>query len=227
MPARAYVWRGVVLAPPALDDERADDGEAPQPGFYWAKVEVDDVARVRDLSGSGFYVVDTNVALEWTRPAQQSRTAAVQIAPAQPGQHDALLQLAGICFRYSRFHLDPEIGAEVADRVKREWVRSHLTGSRGLELLAASEEGVTVGFLAVTESGDARAIDLVGVAPAAQGRGIGGALVAAFVERHGDGGRRLLVGTQLANLPSLRLYERVGFRLHSARYVLHRHVEAR
>jgi hypothetical protein len=49
-------------------------------------------------------------------------------------------------------------------------------------------------------------------------------MTAAFVE-HYRGRGALLVGTQVANIPSVRLYERMGFSLSSSQYVLHLHVE--
>jgi ribosomal protein S18 acetylase RimI-like enzyme len=33
----------------------------------------------------------------------------------------------------------------------------------------------------------------------------------------------IVVGTQAANIPSVRLYESLGFRLRSSQYVLHHH----
>jgi ribosomal protein S18 acetylase RimI-like enzyme len=186
------------------------------------RVPAEDVDALRAAEELGFAVVDVNVTLE--RSGSDGIGAGDgEVAPATDEQAAALLDVAGSCFRYSRFHLDPLIPQEAADRVKREWVRSYVEGRRGIELLVAGTDG----FLAVLEADDgARVIDLVGVAPAAQGRGVGESLVAAFAHRHGDGGRTLRVGTQIANVPSLRLYEKVGFRIVSAAYVLHRHVGA-
>lgn len=193
--------------------------------FCYAKVPVDDVARVRALSAQGFFVVDVNVTLTFDGAgSRRPRGEGVAVVPARPEHDEALIAIAGSCFRYSRFHLDPAIPNEVADRVKREWVRSYLEGRRGIELLAALEGADPVGFLAVLEADDARVIDLIGVAREAQGRGIGGALVEAFVERHAGRTRELRVGTQIANVPSLALYEGCGFAIATAAFVLHRHV---
>lgn len=200
-------------------------GEVPDEldaGFYYAKVEVADAVRVRRLCGLGFAPVDVNVTL--SRRGDAAAPSDIDVRPVAAGEHDALLEIAGSCFRYSRFHLDPAIPNEDADRVKREWVRSYLERRRGLELLAAVEGGRPTGFLAVLEAGDVRVIDLVGVAPEAQRRGIGAGLVAAFIERHGAHAREVRVGTQLANIPSLRLYEKLGFHVVAGAYVLHRHV---
>jgi ribosomal protein S18 acetylase RimI-like enzyme len=199
-------------------------GYAHAPGLYTCRVPTADLENAGLAADNGFRVVDVNVTLE--RRGGES-FAGDAVAPATPDQHDALLDIAGSCFRYSRFHLDPGIPRPLADRVKREWVRSFIEGRRGIELLAATAGDEPLGFLAVLETvDDARVIDLVGVAPHAQGRGIGQALVANFAHRHGNGTRILRVGTQASNVPSLRLYEKLGFRVVSSAYVLHRHVGA-
>ena len=199
------------------------EGDGPggeRPSLTYAKIGVDDTEEVARLTATGFSVVDVNVTYAygdgtWPEPSN------VEVAAPEHG--DALIDIAGRCFRFSRFHLDPLIPNELADRVKREWIRSYVEGRRGSELLAAVDDGAPLGFLAVLEDGDSRIIDLVGVAPEAQGRGVGRALVTAFVARHHAPGRKLLVGTQIANVPSVRLYESVGFSLTGAAYVLHLH----
>jgi ribosomal protein S18 acetylase RimI-like enzyme len=197
------------------------------PALVYAKVPTDDVARARELGAAGFYVVDTNVTLA-RRPGpcgSEPRRQGVAVGVAEAGEREAVVAIAGSCFRTSRFHLDPAVARELANRVKREWIASYFEGTRGLELLVARAGGRPAGFLAVLEAEDgARVIDLVGVAPDAQGRGVGAALVAGFVRRHGE--RELLVGTQVANVRSLELYRRAGFGVARSAYVLHRHVEA-
>ena len=64
----------------------------------------------------------------------------------------------------------------------------------------------------VHRDSDARLDEIaLGVAPEARGRGIGRALVAAFVARHKQRAATLRVGTQLANTASIRLLENTGF----------------
>lgn len=225
MSLRPDPWLSGVLGYAAfVVDGDAEEGSS-GPAFHWAKVVVEDVARVQRLAAAGFAVVDVNVTLTLDPASACVARRSVEVERARREHAEALLDVAGSCFRYSRFHLDPKIPQEVADRVKREWVRSYLEGRRGVELLAAVEAGRPVGFLAVLEAGDSRVIDLVGVALDAQRRGVGTSLVSAFVERHGPQVDELRVGTQIANVPSFRLYVAQGFTISSAAYVLHRHVE--
>jgi ribosomal protein S18 acetylase RimI-like enzyme len=207
-----------VYATNSAGEVPGDDGRS----LTYSKIDVADTKTAARLTSQGFAVVDVNLTFAHfgDRPATSS---GVVVEPARPKHFEALVDIAGRCFRFSRFHLDPRLSGELADRIKREWIRSYVQGRRGVELLAAVDDGTPVGFLAVLESGDARIIDLVGVAPEAQGRGAGRALVSAFVDRHSAMGRELRVGTQAANVPSIRLYESLGFSLVAAAYVLHLH----
>jgi len=217
---RPDVWLSDVLGFPVYVGEAPPENDARS--LTYAKVDVADTERVALLTARGFSVVDVNLTFVH-RGLRSDATSSVLVEPARPEQRDALVDAAGRCFRFSRFHLDPLLPNDLADRIKREWVRSYVAGRRGVELLAAVDDGEPVGFLAVLESDGARSIDLVGVAPEAQGHGAGRALVRAFVERHAADGRELRVGTQAANVVSVRLYESEGFSLASAAYVLHLH----
>jgi ribosomal protein S18 acetylase RimI-like enzyme len=64
----------------------------------------------------------------------------------------------------------------------------------------------------------------MGVDRPEQGQGAGHRLVETFIGESAGGCDRLRVGTQLANIPSIRLYEKCGFRLAASEYVLHAHV---
>jgi ribosomal protein S18 acetylase RimI-like enzyme len=209
----------------ALAAHRQDQSEA----FHYVKVPTQKTAHVRALGEAGMAVVDVNVTL--TRQGVKRDTVPVHgvvVEDYRPADAAEVLDIAGSCFRYSRFHLDPQFPLEIAHRVKREWIANYVHGRRGERLLVARLEGSAVGFLAVLggaeEGRTIKIIDLVGVATQTQGRGVGTALVRFFVEQYQDSCDRLLVGTQVANTPSLRLYERMGFRVSQSAYVLHGHV---
>ena len=194
--------------------------------LYFAKVASDRVQTVLTLARAGFVVVDVNVTFQMAAPSTP-RQPLVEVRQCTASAADAVLDIAGSCFRYTRFHLDPLIDVGVAHRIKREWIRSYVMKQRGDRLFVAYVDGKPAGFLAslvADHAGEHTAIiDLVGVEKALQGRGVGQSLVNAFVEHYRRSCASLVVGTQVANVPSVRLYEKLGFSLVRSEYVLHHH----
>jgi ribosomal protein S18 acetylase RimI-like enzyme len=219
-------WLSEVMARPVfrVDGSGAtDELEAHRRrGFYFAKVPTDRVGDVRALTRIGYAVVDTAVTFELVNdlPIETS----VEVRECMPADADGVLAIAGSAFRYSRFHLDPDVGLELAHRVKREWIANYVAKRRGDALLVALVADKPAGFLASLVSHGTAAIDLVAVATEAHGKGVGTALCAAFARRYT--GMPRLVGTQVVNVPSIRMYTKLGYQLARSQYVLHHHVDA-
>lgn len=190
--------------------------------MVYARVPVGDVPTVGALQRVAFRLVDTTVTLE--RPLfDRSEPAGADIRPARPADEAQVTALARTNFTHSRFHQDPAIGADRADRLKGEWVANFFRGDRGDALVVATDGDRITGFLlALAADDDAIVIDLVAVDTSCRGRGIAGALTRAvqsdFAQATG-----LRVGTQLANAEALRAYQGLGFTVTSAAYVLHFH----
>lgn len=199
----------------------------PADAFYYARVPTARVGQAQALVAAGFHVVDVNVTLECPPAAAVAVGPDLCIRDARPDDRAPLLAVASSCFVYSRFHLDPHVPAGIADAIKRAWVESYLDGRRGERLLVAEANGRAAGFLAVLAAPGngcpVRVIDLVGVDKSCQGRGLGKALVSAFLRSCRESGALARVGTQAANIPSLRLYEGCGFRTAATTYMLHAH----
>jgi GNAT superfamily N-acetyltransferase len=196
------------------------DAEHPD-AFYQAKVPLDDVARIAELGALGFYFVDANLQIERPPGPPLEVSTDATVGRSRPEQRDALLDLAQRSFGSDRFHLDPGIDREGADRVKRAWVESYLDGRRGDWVIAAEADGRVVGFLCMLNPG---LMDLMAVDPDHRGGGVSSAMTAHAIAEAGDQPMRL--GTQAANVKATRLYERLGFLVQSAQAVLHRHARA-
>jgi ribosomal protein S18 acetylase RimI-like enzyme len=197
--------------------------------MYFARVDIERVSRVRELSAIGFAVVDTTLTFE--RAVGREEDAApggIAVRSHLPADESALLAVAGSSFRWSRFHLDPAIPRAIADAVKRQWIASYLAGRRGDRLWVATVDDVPVGFnavLASVEDGRRLAvIDLIATAISHRSRGVARALIGHFFATYAERAEAFRVGTQAANVPSVRLYEDLGFRLFRAAHVLHLHV---
>jgi len=209
--------------------DRAGQGAA----FFSAKIPTWDVAAVTNATRAGFSVVDVNVTFDWKDVAKDdsgsgacgdgnliTETASVDDAAA-------IEAIAGHCFAFSRFHLDPVIGLERANEVKRQWARNACRG-RASAVYVARRQSTVIGFLAALESksgaGTDAVIDLVGVDADHQGQGAGRALSQLFVDQwrgRADGAR---VGTQISTIPAMFLYVALAFRAAETAYVLHAHV---
>jgi ribosomal protein S18 acetylase RimI-like enzyme len=200
---------------------------------YYSKIGSTRIDLMRQLSAIGFYVVDVNVTFSLDQQAAPQRIptearSRCRIGEVHPEKRQAVLAIARSCFRYSRFHLDPLIPVETANQIKHDWILNYLLKKRGEHLWVATVDERPAGFLAVIAGNEAgrryRAIDLIGVATDYQGQGIGQALVDFFIDLYRDQSDFLQVGTQIANLPSIRLYQKFGFSLVKSAYVMHLHV---
>jgi ribosomal protein S18 acetylase RimI-like enzyme len=219
---RASFDEDEVLDPETIFAKRKLPGRA----FYYVKVPVDSVAQANSLAGSGFQLVDVNVGFERQPALQPKPDGSILVRDIRPADETATLEIADTAFRYSRFHLDPFVSNELANRIKREWIANYIKRQRGDRLLVAEVEGKIAGFLALLETPDhTGVIDLIGVAKNMQGRGVGRSMVQCHVNEGVGKYPRLIVGTQIVNLPSTRLYENCGYHISSAWYVFHAHVK--
>jgi ribosomal protein S18 acetylase RimI-like enzyme len=212
----------VALPPQGCDDAMVETIRAAQrqPAFLYAKLPTNSLAAVGQLEELGFHVVDTSVTFE--RPIAGNPTAPASTRRARPDDRDAVMALAARSFAYSRLHLDPAIPRHVADRSRAEWAGNFFAGKRGDHMMVGAMDGELAGFAQLLgPDNGVLTIDLIGVAEPFRCRGIAGRLIAAAGAVAGT--RTLRVGTQIANTPSLRLYETLGFRITATHYVLHYH----
>jgi ribosomal protein S18 acetylase RimI-like enzyme len=220
------------LADAADAAELRRDLTARAPASCQARVPCDRVDLVRAHAEAGLFAANVVVTLarrpEFALPGSEED---VDVGVAEPSDDGPiLLEIAERSFRFTRFHLDPEVPDVVADRIKRDWVESYLRGARGERLLVARRGGRPLGFLCVMVSerdGDpVEVIDLIGVDPAARRSGAGRALVSRFLADAGGRRRTAEVGTQAANTLATSFYESLGFSAVRAHYDLHGHFGA-
>jgi ribosomal protein S18 acetylase RimI-like enzyme len=217
-------WLSTLLDRPALRLVAATDGEAVLPPgafFATAKLPAEDVAEASRLVDAGFRVVDTALTFSAAAGAIAADDTAL-LRPAKPDDRAAVAALARYGFRFSRFHLDPHIPPAVAGRIKAAWAENFFAGRRGDAMIVATVDGAVAGFLLLLKAPNNRLIiDLIAVAAQCRGRGLARAMISRAARMMAAA--ELVVGTQAANTPSVRLYEGLGFRLIGAQLVLHHH----
>lgn len=216
-------WMAGLVGRPAYRLVGADGSAVLPDGpiFATAKVAADQIARVEELEDQGFRMVDTTVTFS-AAASSVARAEAPGVRAAAPGDRRAVAAIARDGFRFTRFHLDPHIPRGLAGRIKAAWAENFFDGRRGDAMLVAEAERQVAGFILLLRlPRDRLAIDLIAVDSRFRGRGLARAMIGRAAGTAGV--IELVVGTQAANAPSVRLYESAGFRWSTAQLVLHHH----
>ncbi len=189
------------------------------PFFIYSKVSTTNLDLCNQFEEKGFRLVDTSIQF------------AKQIMPSKPKQYirfvvpedeAEVVSLAKKSFYFSRFHLDPLIKAETANLIKAEWVRNYFHGKRGENMIIAEANNQVVGFLQLLyKDGDVLVIDLIAVKENARGKNIAASMI--NYAQGIKGFKKMIVGTQVANTPSIRLYSKLGFEQVESSYIFHLH----
>lgn len=197
-----------------------------QPGnvFLYAKVPVQDVTNIERLEKLQFHLVDTNVVLDKKATQDRKPSGKTIVRLAESKDEQQAVELGRRSFAFTRFHQDPAIPKEKADEIKAEWVRNYFKGTRGSHMIVAEKDNQIVGFLLMifSEGNFELIIDLVAVDPDFQHQGIATDMII-FAENMIENVKSVKVGTQIANIPSLKLYGKLGFKVCHSAYVFHFH----
>ncbi len=193
--------------------------------FATAKVPTRATADAALLQGLGFQVVDALLSFEAPVARLASSVSPPACRLARADDTAEVVRIAGASFQYSRFHLDPQFPAGLANRIKREWVGNFFKGRRGDLMIVAQTQGRIGGFLLALNAGSKWIIDLIAVDPTMSRRGLGRQMIEYLARWMSEqaSGHTIAAGTQAANLGAIGLYESLGFRLVSSSFVLHHH----
>ena len=192
------------------------------PVFIYAKIPVGDIACMHLLENEGFHLIDTNIAFEQHIEKNEAMSDNMTVRFARVEDEGQVRRIAGNSIKFSRFHLDPKIANEMANTLKEEWAGNYFHGQRGNEMIVSERDGHIAGFLQLLFSGDILVIDLIAVSEEFRRKKIASNMIA-YAEAKIEGFNRIRVGTQIANIPSLLFYERLGFRILNTSYILHYH----
>ena len=192
--------------------------------FVTAKVKTDDIAGIIKLEKAGFFLVDTNLRFE-KNISDSPLTADPEVFAATETEREDIVKIAGDAFKFSRFFLDPFIPETNARASRSKWVDNYFTGFRGEQMLAVKANNCVAGFCQLLRRGDNNdeaIIDLIAVSSNFRGRGLASKLIQ-NISNFMPGINKIIVGTQAANIPAAKVYEKNGFRLASSTYIFHYH----
>ena len=173
-----------------------------------------------ELERNGFHLMDIRLTLRFRgRPPEGVAEGASPTIPGTvrswlPKDVAALQAIAANAHTDSRFYQDPGVPRERASALYVTWITRSCSSGFADEVLVAESDGAAAGYITVSLQPDGSGtIGLLGVGPAARGRGVGQGLVQGgmrwCLERGAD---QIAVVTQARNLAAQRLYQNCGFR---------------
>lgn len=166
-----------------------------------------DLVVVQNAIRHGARLVDIRAELH-------ARGASFTVSPgarvATSDDENRVIRAAGHLAETSRFRRDERFDPEHVAEMYRIWARQCL--DRGVVAVPVGDRRGFVGLKGTN-------VDLVFVPPEESGRGLGRALVATAVAVAGCDD--VTVATQVSNVPAVRLYASLGFRLRRTTAILH------
>lgn len=173
------------------------------------------------LERAGFCLID--VIIEYAKPLSPSKNLSSRdvLRLASPEDVPKIADLAVSTFKMSRFHNDPLLSIEVAERVHREWVKNACIGVAADAVWVVGPESKVSGFVSCKIKDKVGTIDLVAVAREHAGQGMGQSLVA-LAERWfiSQGCVEVRVQTQANNFAAMALYTSCEFKTRSTHNTL-------
>lgn len=191
--------------------------------------ESGDRETIKVVEDHGFRLVDIRVTLDrslrdWPERFEPDPASRVHIRQSRLADVPALEDIARASHGDSRFYFDEHFGRSSAAALYAIWIRQSCEGSAGA-VYVAEVGGQLVGYVSCNLVPAQRTgqIGLLGVAGAAQGRGVGQALVHRALEWFADhDAETVAVVTQGRNTAAQRLYQRCGFVTRSVQLWYHR-----
>jgi ribosomal protein S18 acetylase RimI-like enzyme len=195
--------------------------------FFYTKVDCSNVSRLRIFEKSGFKIIEENITLEKKEgeahlPKSIGHRQQYEIRWAQDDDRNFVEDIAQKNFSHDRFHQDPNIDNSLADEIKRQWTGNFFSGKRGDTMIVATANNRPIAFLLLLIAKKLSVIDLIAVSKEHRKKGLSKQMVGYALQNLSDR-NRWIVGTQSTNVPSVKLYESMGFQIIDSQYVLHRH----
>jgi RimJ/RimL family protein N-acetyltransferase len=194
-----------------------------------AAVDQTHVSALELLAANGFYPVESALALEMGLASVRSPAPGghpnVRLRPTAGPDVDRLCRIAATAFWADRFHLDPHVSDDAANRRYFRWLQRAYEEGETLFTYERTDTGEAIGFYLVRPVTDALVdLTLVALDPTETGRGLGSVLYRLVLDECAAMGfLRAQTRTVAHNLPALNILTALGFAVTSARIGMHWH----
>jgi len=194
----------------------------------FARIRLNDLPTIQSLEKEGAILTDVlyTFYINLERKLEPVGSSSVaEVAEANERDEHVLMEIGKKVFEVDHFHADPYLPRGKCDEVYPKWIFSCLKGLVDV-VLVAKKGGKPIGFVTcnvehLINGYSYGIIDLVGVEKKHEGKGIGSLLVSKALKWFSNHTKSVYVGTQTANIPAVRLYEKAGFRQVLSEATLH------
>ena len=186
-----------------------------------------DTSVAQAMEKQGFLLMDTLVyyKADLNKKLLPPRSTTMQLRALQPGDESQVQDVAAAAFKgyFGHYHADSRLDRCKCDQAYQSWALRSCKGAAD-EVLVAEQNGEVLGFatLRLNSSEEGEGV-LVAVAPKAQGRGIGPALMIDCMHWCKDrGAKSMIISTQIRNISTQKMWCRIGFEPSYSYYTFHK-----
>lgn len=194
-----------------------------------ARCFVDELTTAQDMESSGYSLMDTLIYFKRKLASAPipDFSGGVLIRPVKEEEAEIVATLAVDMFRgyQGHYHADRRLNRADCDQVYSSWAyRSILSRQVADVVLIAEHEGHLAGFVALRMNSKTEGEGILyGVSPALQGHGIGrNLIIGALRWLESYGADSMIISTQITNIPSQKVWVRLGFEPLHAQYTFHK-----
>lgn len=192
-----------------------------------ARCATTDTSVAQAMEKEGFLLMDTLVyyKADLIKRPLPARSTTIRVRALRPGDESQVEGVAAAAFKgyFGHYHADPRLDRCKCDEAYQSWALRSCRGAAD-EVLVAEQNDEVLGFatLRLNSPEEGEGV-LVAVAPKAQGRGIGPALMVDCMHWcKGRGAQRMIISTQVRNISTQKVWCRVGFEPSYSYYTFHK-----
>ncbi|MFK7751021.1 MAG: GNAT family N-acetyltransferase [Sedimentitalea sp.] len=194
------------------------------------RLDVSQLAQAHELESDGYRLMDTLVYYRRPHdplPERKPLPNGLTLRDAVPADSKAVAKVSLAAFEgyFGHYHADPRLSNDDADEAYLEWAEKTIEriGEETHALVVENGSDV-VGFCSLIQRPTGAAdIELNGILPSSQGRGLYARMIEALVHKSKNiGADHITVSTQINNYAVQRVWTRLGFYHERSAYTFHK-----
>jgi ribosomal protein S18 acetylase RimI-like enzyme len=189
----------------------------PTSTYSTVMIDASNVAVANALDDIGFHylvsVVDMEKTLDRSTPLVDQKNLYNSITTAISSDKSQIKKIAYDSFYYDRWCAEPELDRTIVKKMHEDWAVNCYYRTQADDVLVKTIMDKTVGFIAVSMKDSIARIVLIATDINYRNMGIGSELVkGSCVWGLNRGAKKIIVRTELPNVPAISMYEKEGFR---------------